>query len=91
MKASIDEFQPNASQTSYFEGFWRITSKTNAKIEVESTENLCLQFHEPAMSGTKFSSNPGFKSSEFRPAELFAFNAFLILMSSISEFMFTCF
>ena len=34
MKACIDEFQPNTSQANYFNGFWRITSKTNTKIEV---------------------------------------------------------
>ena len=34
MKACIDEFQPNTSQANYFERFWRITSKINAKIEV---------------------------------------------------------
>ena len=31
------------------------------------------------------------KRSEIRPAELFAFKASLILMTSISEFMFACF
>ena len=34
MKACIDECQPNTSKTNYSEGFWRITSKINAKIEV---------------------------------------------------------
>ena len=37
MKACIDEFQPNTANTSqanYFEGFWRITSKTNTKMEI---------------------------------------------------------
>ena len=34
MKAYIDKFQPNASQANCFEGFWRITNKTNTKIEV---------------------------------------------------------
>ena len=34
MKACIDECQPNTSQANYSEGFWRITSKINAKIEV---------------------------------------------------------
>ena len=32
-----------------------------------------------------------FKRSEFRPAELFAFKALLILITYISEFMFACF
>ena len=31
------------------------------------------------------------KSSEIRPTELFAFNALLILMTSISEFISVCF
>ena len=31
------------------------------------------------------------KQSEIRPAELFAFKVSLILMTSISEFMFACF
>ena len=34
MQACIDECQPNTSQANYSEGFWRITSKINAKIEV---------------------------------------------------------
>ena len=37
MKACIDEFQPNTANTSQancFEGFWRITSKTNTKMEI---------------------------------------------------------
>ena len=34
MKACIDECQPNTSQANYSEGFWKITSKINAKIEV---------------------------------------------------------
>ncbi|KAM7433552.1 GTPase-activating protein S13 [Porites harrisoni] len=33
MKACINEFEPNTSQANYSEGFWRITSQTNAKIE----------------------------------------------------------
>ena len=32
MKGYIDKFQANASQANCFEGFWRITSKTKAKI-----------------------------------------------------------
>ena len=39
------------------------------------------------MSGTKIL----FKRSEFRPFKLVAFKALLILMTSISEFMFACF
>ena len=34
MKACIDEFQPNTNQANYYEGFLRITSKTNRKIAV---------------------------------------------------------
>ena len=34
MKACIDAFWPNTSQANYFKGFWRITSKINAKIQV---------------------------------------------------------
>ena len=33
-EACIDEFQPNAIQANYLEGFWRITSKKQAIIEV---------------------------------------------------------
>ena len=40
MKACIDEFQPNTSQGNYFEGFWRIPSKTN-KIEVRKQFESC--------------------------------------------------
>ena len=36
MKAYIDKFQPNASHANCFEGFWRMTSKTNAKNEVKT-------------------------------------------------------
>ena len=45
MKACIEEFRPNTSQTNYFEGFWRITSKLNAKIEVRK-QTLCFKFAE---------------------------------------------
>ena len=34
MEPCIDESQPNTSQANYSEGFWRITSKINTKIEV---------------------------------------------------------
>ena len=34
MKVCIDECQPNTTQANYSEGFWRITSKIDAKIEV---------------------------------------------------------
>ena len=42
MKACIDEFQPNTSQASYFEGFWKMTSIINVKIEVENSKNLSV-------------------------------------------------
>ncbi|CAH3152830.1 unnamed protein product [Porites lobata] len=45
MKACIDEFQPNTSQGNYFEGFWRITSKTNTKIEIHH-KYLAADFDE---------------------------------------------
>ena len=45
-KACIDAFWPNTSQANYFKGFWRITSKLNAKMQVrkqqESPSRLCL-------------------------------------------------
>ena len=34
MKACMDEFQSNTSQAHYFEGSWRITSKTNTKSPI---------------------------------------------------------
>ena len=42
MNACIDKFQPNTSQANYFEGFWRITSKTNTKIEVRKQFESCV-------------------------------------------------
>ncbi|CAH3187999.1 unnamed protein product [Porites evermanni] len=45
MKACIDEFQPNTSQGNYFERFWRITSKTNTKIEIHH-KYLAADFDE---------------------------------------------
>ena len=42
MKACIDEFQSIASQANYFEGFWRITSKTKGKIEVRKQFESCV-------------------------------------------------
>ena len=42
MKDGVDEFRPNTSQTNCFEGFWRITSKMKAKIEVrKEKKSLC--------------------------------------------------
>ena len=75
MKACIDEFEPNTSQANYSEGFWRIKSQTNAKIEVSGP----------------YSGNVLLKRSEIRPSELFAFKVSLILVTTISEFMFACF
>ena len=83
MKAYIDKFQPNASQANCFEGFWRITSKTNAKIEVR-----IFAFNSPSLQCL---AQILFKRSEFRPAELLALKALLILIAYISEFMFACF
>ena len=75
MKACIDEFEPNTSQANYSEGFWRIKSQINAKIEVSGP----------------YSGNVLLKRSEIRPSELFAFKVSLILVTTISEFMFACF
>ena len=51
MKACIDEFQPNTSQANYFEGFWRITSKTNTKIEVRKQFESCVPIADSSKSG----------------------------------------
>ena len=50
MNACIDKFQPNTSQANYFEGFWRITSKTNTKIEVRKQFESCV----PIQGGKTF-------------------------------------
>ena len=50
MKACIDEFQPNTSQGNYFEGFWRITSKTNTKIEVRKQFESCVPIADSSKS-----------------------------------------
>ena len=47
MNACIDKFQPNTSQANYFEGFWRITSKTNTKIEVRKQFESCVPIAIP--------------------------------------------
>ena len=83
MKACIDELEPNTSQANYSEGFWR-TSQTNANIEVTKKENAIRRVGHGLVHIL-------LKRSEIRPAELFAFKASLILMTSISEFMFACF
>ena len=84
MKASIDELEPNTSQANYSEGFWRTTSQTNTNIEVTEKENAIRRVSHGLVHIL-------LKRSEIRPAELFAFKASLILMTSISEFMFACF
>ena len=83
MKACIDELEPNTSQANYSEGFCR-TSQTNANIEVTKKENAIRRVGHGLVHIL-------LKRSEIRPAELFAFKASLILMTSISEFMFACF
>ena len=83
MKACIDELEPNTSQANYSEGIWR-TSQTNANIEVTKKENAIRRVGHGLVHIL-------LKRSEIRPAELFAFKASLILMTSISEFMFACF
>ena len=65
MQACIDECQPNTSQANYSEGFWRITSKINAKIEVRKhlesvhanrrSSNSVLHVLETAMISFLFS------------------------------------
>ena len=50
VKACIDEFQPNTSQANYFEGFWRITSKTNTKIEVRKQFESCVPIADSSKS-----------------------------------------
>ena len=51
MKAFIDEFQSNTSQANYFEGFWRITRKTNGKIEVRKQFESCVPIADSPESG----------------------------------------
>ena len=50
MKAFIDEFQPNTSQANYFEGFWRITSKTKGKIDVRKQFESCVAIADSSES-----------------------------------------
>ena len=50
MNACIDKFQPNTSQANYFEGFWRITSKTNTKIEVRKQFESCVPIADKSKS-----------------------------------------
>ena len=44
MTMKADEFRPNASQANYFKGFWRITSKINAKIQVRKVISVTQPF-----------------------------------------------
>ena len=54
MKACIDECQPNTSQANYSEGFWRITSKINAKIEVRKhLESVHANRRSPSLRGRR--------------------------------------
>ena len=55
MKACINEFEPNTSQANYSEGFWRITSQTNAKIEVRKQS---MQFGKWAIVWNEVKSVP---------------------------------
>ena len=62
MKAYIDKFQPNAGQANCFEGFWRITSKTNASVVLQRlkliiTFNQDFQGVESTSDMTQFSQN----------------------------------
>ena len=89
MKACIDEFQPNTSQANYFEGFWRITSKANTKMEVRK------QFESIVPNADSCKSAAHVVETQWIPsrlvvARLFAFKSLLILMNYISKFMFAC-
>ena len=44
----VDEFQRNTSQANYFEGFWRIKSETDTKIEVRKKQ------YEPLHADRRF-------------------------------------
>ena len=89
MKACIDECQPNTSQTNYSEGFWRITSKINAKIEVrKQLESVHANRRSPTLCHM-FLKRRRFPS-RFAFASLFAVKFLLILMNSISKFMSAC-
>ena len=50
MNACIDKFQPNTSQANYFEGFWKITSKTDTKIEVRKQFESCVPIADSSKS-----------------------------------------
>ena len=50
MKACVDEFQPTTSQAKYFEGFRRITSQTNGKIEVRKQFESCVAIADSSES-----------------------------------------
>ena len=63
MKACIDEFQPNTSQANYFEGFWRIRSKTNTKIEISKQFESCMPIADSSKSAHML-----LKRNEYLPA-----------------------
>ena len=50
MNACIDKLQPNTSQANYFEGFWKITSKTDTKIEVRKQFESCVPIADSSKS-----------------------------------------
>ena len=84
----IHEFQPNTRQANYFEGFWRITSKTNTKIEVRKQDLACRSPIRLSLEHMLL------KSNEFLPAwPSFSFlssNPSLFWLNHISKFMFVC-
>ena len=45
MKTCVYKFRPNTSQANCFEGFWRITNKIKAKIEVRKQEKSLRAIH----------------------------------------------
>ena len=74
----------------YFEGFWRITSKTKRGNRGKKTVRIFAS-NSPCSGVGHSLAHILLKRSEIRPAELFAFKALFILMTFISEFMFACF
>ena len=60
MKDGVDKFRPNTSQTNCFEGFWRITSKMKAKIEVrKEKKSLCAIRQVGYVMSMDISTNSG--------------------------------
>ena len=62
MQACIDECQPNTSQANYSEGFWRMTSKINAKIEVRKHLESVLACSKRSDSGERCGVEKAMKS-----------------------------